>query len=205
MAIPLPTLKARYFDQGGAPLAGGLLYTYVAGSATPLATYTDSAGNVPNANPVVLDGNGQADVWLGVGIYKFILKDYLENILWSEDNVQGEAGSGTGGDNWITHAVINNQSQTALGTESVDLAVYSSSVWNCEIIRGSTVFSNLQVAIQSMSGIGRAITGLAITNEQHGVTFDLTQSGTICTLTAALTNGLGDGTVKLQQKLLVPV
>ena len=32
----------------GLPLNGGLLYTYQAGSSTPLATYSDNLGTIPN-------------------------------------------------------------------------------------------------------------------------------------------------------------
>jgi len=32
----------QFFDNNGIPLAGGLIYTYQAGSSTPLVTYTDN-------------------------------------------------------------------------------------------------------------------------------------------------------------------
>lgn len=80
----------------GAALAGGLLYTYAAGTTTPQTTYTDSTGGTPNTNPVVLNSFGQAAVWLDPTLaYKFILKDTLGNQLWSTDNIPG-ALAGTG-------------------------------------------------------------------------------------------------------------
>lgn len=33
---------AQFFDNNGNPLAGGLIYTYAAGTTTPAATYTSS-------------------------------------------------------------------------------------------------------------------------------------------------------------------
>ena len=48
-----PTPKLQFLDANGAPLAGGLLYTYAAGTTTPLASYTDSTGVTANTNPVV--------------------------------------------------------------------------------------------------------------------------------------------------------
>ena len=53
---PYPSLQ--FFAANGSPLAGGLVYTYQAGTTTPLATYEDSQGLTPNANPIVLDSSG---------------------------------------------------------------------------------------------------------------------------------------------------
>lgn len=78
--------KFRAFDPEGAPLVGGLLYAYEAGTLIAQNTYTTQAGNVANANPVVLDSTGSADVWI-TGNYKFILTDALGNQQWSEDNI----------------------------------------------------------------------------------------------------------------------
>lgn len=76
----------RAFDSAGRPLAGGLLYSYQAGTTTPLATYSDAAGTVQNANPVVLDSTGSATVRLGPSAYKFVLKDAGGSTQWTEDN-----------------------------------------------------------------------------------------------------------------------
>jgi len=84
--------KWRAFDDNGDPLSGGLLYTYAAGSSTPLSTYTTRAGNVANANPVVLDANGEADVWVTPGVsYKFELRDSAGVVRWTVDNVPSPA------------------------------------------------------------------------------------------------------------------
>jgi len=82
----------QFFDDNGTPLTGGLLYTYEAGTTTPLATYTDVNGNVANANPIVLDAAGRVpyQVWLTSGSsYKFILKTSTGVTVWTEDNVGG--------------------------------------------------------------------------------------------------------------------
>ena len=84
---PFVAGKFRAFDGEGNPLAGGLLYTYKAGSDDPKATYTDFTGNTANANPVVLDANGEASVWLR-GTYKMVLKDAQGVQQWSVDNFE---------------------------------------------------------------------------------------------------------------------
>lgn len=80
-----PRFKAWDFD--GNFLAGGKLWTYSAGTASPKATYTDTAGLVPNENPVVLDGSGEATVLLGDGDYKFVLLDADDVEQWSVDSI----------------------------------------------------------------------------------------------------------------------
>ena len=56
-----PTAGAFYqaLTNGGLPLNLGLIYSYIAGGTTPAATYTTSAGNVQNANPIQLDASGR--------------------------------------------------------------------------------------------------------------------------------------------------
>ena len=44
----------QFFTVLGEPLSGGFIYTYQAGTTTPLATYTTSAGTIANTNPIVL-------------------------------------------------------------------------------------------------------------------------------------------------------
>jgi hypothetical protein len=83
--MPMP--HQQFFDVNGYPLAAGLLYTYQAGTSTPLATYKDSAGLVPNTNPIVLDSGGFGDVWLSSTAYKFVLKNSLGVTIWTADNV----------------------------------------------------------------------------------------------------------------------
>lgn len=75
MARLAPFFKQQFFDNDGAPLAGGKVYSYTAGTSTPLATYTDQGGATPNANPVILDANGEANIWVSDAYYKFVIKD----------------------------------------------------------------------------------------------------------------------------------
>lgn len=82
-----PTFRQRFFDSNGLPLNGGKLYAYAAGTTTPQDTYVNASGTL-NTNPVTLDANGYADVWIDPTLsYKFILKDSGGNTLWTVDNV----------------------------------------------------------------------------------------------------------------------
>lgn len=48
--ILTPTPKQQYFDNNGNPLSGGKLYSFEAGTTTPLATYTSSTGGSSNTS-----------------------------------------------------------------------------------------------------------------------------------------------------------
>jgi len=80
-----------FVNGSGQPCASCTLATYIAGTTTPQATYTDSTGTSQNTNPIVLDAAGGANIWLGSNSYKFILKDTTGATIWSVDNVN--AGS----------------------------------------------------------------------------------------------------------------
>ena len=85
----------QFFDNTGLPLNGGLIYTYQAGSTTPLATYTDVNGTVANSNPIVLDSSGRLpnEVWLTYGFnYKFVVKTSAAVTLGTYDNLYGIIG-----------------------------------------------------------------------------------------------------------------
>jgi len=85
----------QFFDNTGLPLNGGLIYTYQAGSTTPLATYTDINGTIANSNPIVLDSSGRPpnEVWLTYGFfYKFVVKTSAGVTLGTYDNIYGIIG-----------------------------------------------------------------------------------------------------------------
>jgi hypothetical protein len=83
-----------YLDASGNPCAGCKLYSYAAGTTTPLATYTDATGNSQNTNPVTLNAAGSAQIWTGNSSYKFILKTAAGTTIWTVDQVRG-GGNGT--------------------------------------------------------------------------------------------------------------
>ena len=97
MAVNLSPIgnSEQFFDNNGIPLSGGLLYTYQAGSSTPLATYTDINATTANANPIVLNSSGRLDneIWLTYGYnYKFVLKTSAATTLGTYDNIYGIVG-----------------------------------------------------------------------------------------------------------------
>jgi len=80
----------------GLPLSGGKLYSYQAGSSTPLATYTTVSGTIANANPIILGTDGRApnEIWLTFGYnYKFILQDSAGGTIATYDDIYGILGT----------------------------------------------------------------------------------------------------------------
>ena len=83
--VPSPIMQ--FFTTSGIPLVGGKLYTYAAGTTTPLATYVSAAGVSANTNPIILNSRGEASVWLGTAAYKFKLLDATNVEIWTVDNI----------------------------------------------------------------------------------------------------------------------
>jgi hypothetical protein len=96
MALLSPAPKLQFFGTDGLPLVGGKLYTYAAGTTTPIATYTDNTQASLNTNPIILDSNGQADVWLSETVtYKYTLTDADNVPLFTVDYVSVPVSTGT--------------------------------------------------------------------------------------------------------------
>jgi hypothetical protein len=81
---------AQFFDNNGNPLSGGKIYTYEAGTSTPLVTYTSSSGNTAHTNPIILDSAGRVpggEIWNQLQLYKFVLKTSADVTIATYDNV----------------------------------------------------------------------------------------------------------------------
>lgn len=82
-----PYVRIRELDANGNPLAGGKLYTYRTGTSTPKTTYSDASGTA-NANPIILDSEGSADVWIDSDeAYRFRLETSTGALRWQRDNI----------------------------------------------------------------------------------------------------------------------
>ena len=98
MAVNLSPIGngVSFLSVTGLPLSGGKLYSYQAGSSTPLATYTTVSGLIANANPIILGTDGRApnEIWLTYGYnYKFILQDSAGGTIATYDDIYGILGT----------------------------------------------------------------------------------------------------------------
>lgn len=107
---PIGGAGAQFFDNSGVPLTGGKIYTYAAGTTTPQATYTTSAGNVAHTNPIVLDAAGRVpsgEIWLTFLSYKFVITTSTDVLIATYDNIRG-----SGANESIPENFTGNGSQT---------------------------------------------------------------------------------------------
>jgi parallel beta-helix repeat protein len=87
---------AQFFDNNGNVLSGGKIYTYQAGTTTPLATYTSNSESAFHTNPIILDAAGRVpsggEIWLTLGVgYKFVLRTSTDVLIATYDNIPSSA------------------------------------------------------------------------------------------------------------------
>lgn len=149
--FPITNPHQQFFDASGDPLASGFVCTYVAGTSTPLATYTDSIGTIPNSNPVLLDSGGFANIWLiGADTYKYAV--YAAGtppytcppatgvLQWTVDGVKGEPNA--------PPATINVQNYGALVDGTTDVTAAFTTAFAAAVSTGACV------AIPSAAQVG---------------------------------------------------
>jgi len=87
-----PRFKAVLAD--GTPAVAYKLYSYLAGTTTPTPTYTDQTEAAANPNPTILDGNGEAEIWLAPNIaYKLVLRTDADVVVWTVDGINTSEGA----------------------------------------------------------------------------------------------------------------
>jgi hypothetical protein len=209
---PLGNPRVRYLDSNANPLSGGLLYTYVAGTTTPQATYTTRAGDFANTNPVVLDANGEADVWMLPGVlYSFVLLDSSSALQWSIDNFPSPVESSASTDVAATEpgGRLTLTSGTPVTTSDVTGAttVYYVPYKHDKV----PLYDGTTWALYSIgsSGLSQATTDTtksptAVTTNSNYDLFVWNDSGTVRlsrgpAWTSATARGAGVGTTELQQ------
>lgn len=74
----MPSPRQKFTDNSGKPLVNGMVFTYAAGTSTPLAAFQDPAGAVAHPNPIRLDSRGEATVYF-LGSYKIDVKTAAGN------------------------------------------------------------------------------------------------------------------------------
>jgi hypothetical protein len=159
---PVGGVAGQFFDNNGAPLSGGKMYTYVAGTTTPQATYTSAAGSTAHSNPIVLDSGGRVpggEIWLTDGFqYKFVLKTSTDVLIGTYDNIVG----------------INSNFVNFLTETEVQTATASQTVFTLTTMQYQPDTNNLTVYVDGV-------------NQIDGATYSYVEtSSTVITFTAGL-------------------
>ena len=188
-ATPINTPKFRAFTNAGAPLAGGKLYSYAAGTTTPKATYTDYTATVANTNPVILDANGEANIWLD-GNYKIVLNNSADVLQWSVDNLSSltsqisyAGGTVTG----TADALI-----VASVTPTNFSLITNASVMIVPVVDNTGIAATINVASSGVKSIKLATVGGLVdpyaSTLKTGIPALLVYNGTYWVVTASITN-----------------
>jgi hypothetical protein len=130
---PVGGVAAQFFTNSGAVLTGGKLYTYAAGTTTPLPSYTTNAGNVARTNPIILDSAGRVpdggEIWITPASYKFVLKDSTDVLIATYDNITGVGVSTINPDNFTGNGTtVAFTLSTSVGNENT-ISVYINGVY----------------------------------------------------------------------------
>lgn len=93
---PSPILQV--FDPNGDPLAGAMLFTYMAGTSTPTPVFHDANLTVPWTNPAIADAGGFfISLYMPATSQKWILQNSVGVVQWTVDPVSSIALAGSGG------------------------------------------------------------------------------------------------------------
>lgn len=176
----LHTLRQKFFDSNGEPLAGGKLYSYAAGTTTPQVTYTDQGGGTPNANPTILDANGEADIWIGTGSYKFVLKDADDVTQWTVDNVQSLRA--------LIADTVNEEGALAVTNNLSDLDDVATALTNLGIASATMTFTNKTFDAE---GTGNAISNIKNSNIKAAAAIALDKLAATTASRALVSDGSG--------------
>jgi len=94
MALTLTPSPYQQVLVDGEPQSGAKITTYTAGTTTAATTYTTSAGDVANANPIVADAQGRYVAYLSAGAsYKFVITTSADVAIETQDDVSSVPGS----------------------------------------------------------------------------------------------------------------
>ena len=193
-----PWLKPRFFITGtNKPLAGGLMYTYKAGTTDPATTYSDDAGTT-NTNPIQLDSDGQCDLYLDDAVsYRIILKNSAGVTQFDKDRITSLGSTQVQSFNNI--AALRLKTGTSIANAAKTLGYYAagdgggnSFYWDST----STATDNSATIIKptSVSGAGRwlAVNPNNINVMQFGAKTDGTDTTTHfqAAINFAASNGL---------------
>ena len=172
----------QFFDENGKPLSSGKLYTYIAGSSTPVVTYKTISGGTEsanmNTNPIILDMAGMADLVISKDTaYKFVLfdKNNVKKYTWDNVTAGGSEGGGSSEEIVVdgTTDEINVSSNITQGVKHYVVSL--SNTIKSAILRLLGLYENVAISLESKADkVQGAMTGNLAALDSEG---NLTDSG----------------------------
>jgi hypothetical protein len=156
---PVFGVAGQLFDNNGNPLAGGKIYTYLAGTTTNATTYTSASGAIAHSNPIVLDGAGRVpsgEIWLTDGItYKFVVEDSTSALIGTFDNLSG----------------INSNFVAFTNQQEIQTATAGQTVFNLTTVTYQPGTNSLSVFVDGVNQYGPGAQYAYVETDQDTVTF----------------------------------
>lgn len=127
-----PIGNDQFFDSNGNLLVGGKIFTYLAGTSTKVATYTDILGSANHTNPIVLNASGipPSPIYLLAGAsYKFVLApaddtDPPSSPIYTWDNISTIDPTALLLEQWITGTTPTYISATSFSVAGDQVSTY---------------------------------------------------------------------------------
>jgi hypothetical protein len=163
MALLSPIFNETHFKSDGSLANGYKIYTYIANSSTSATTYTTEAGDVAQANPIVLNARGEVNnpIWLADGVaYKFVFTTDTDVVIKTIDDIIGTSVPDAVQDQWIEYA----GTATFISSTSFSVVGDQVSIFDVEralklLTSGGTVYGTV-----ATSSFGAGITTIVIDN-----------------------------------------
>lgn len=190
MTLSLTPAPVFQFFYNGQPAVGYKLFTYAAGTTTKLPTFTTFAGNSANTNPIVLDSQGIATIWLTGGVYyKFELcppndSDPPASPIYTTDSI---AGLATAYEQAVAIYLVNNTTQLASNqinsiiacgngsfssyTVNLPSAANAGDAYTITITKSDSATGTVTISSPDSANLGDLGTRLTLTNLGDSVTF----------------------------------
>ena len=146
----------QFLDNNGVILSGGKIYTYAAGTTTPLETYTARDGVTPNTNPIILDSAGRTpqQIWSTEGLlYKYVVATSLDVVLRTWDNIGGSVvGSDLAQD--LANTTDNAKGDALVGFKQSDQAGFLAGA----VARTVSTKLSETVSVKDFGAVGDGVT-----------------------------------------------
>ena len=201
----MPVPRQQLLDSNGNPCNLCKLYTFAAGTTTPLSTYSDVLLMTLNPNPIILNTAGrpsvsgnEVNVYLTANSYKFRLDSSADVTIWTADNVTATHAGLTGVTNTgdIVFQVDTNNDGTNLfsfvngvGTEVASLNESGNLQIDGSLTVGTTPIVTVTGGAASVRGQGSCDVRLTLTSGTPVTTGDVSAASTVYATPFAPTGG----------------
>lgn len=185
MAYRLPLARAHQITSTGTPQSGALLYVYENATTTLVSLFSDRAGTVAAANPIVADSTGRFAVRyvLARTVRTMVCKTSAGVTIWSDDDMDPELGASQGlladGDAMAGPLAFSSHGNIA-SAATVDLATLDG---NMGVLTGTTTVTAWGTV---QAGARFWLRCAAATPLTHNATSAIIQAG------ASITTAAGD-------------